>query len=75
MLPYHASCRDSFHEGLSAPVVGHDVLSYRKDDYVRKANLACDLRRESIEKVSGTQRPCAIACPAFRDCRSASMRW
>ena len=51
MLPYHALCRDSFHEGLSAPVVGHDVLSFRKDDYVRKATLACDLRRESIEKV------------------------
>ena len=51
MLAYHALCRDSFHEGVSAPVVGHDVLSFRKDDYVRKATLACDLRRESIEKV------------------------
>ena len=27
------------------------MLSFRKDDYVRKASLACKLRRESIEKV------------------------
>ena len=51
MLLYRALCRDSFTEGLSAPVVAHGVLSFRKDDYVRKATLACDLRRESIEKV------------------------
>ena len=51
MLPYLALCRDSYIEGLSAPVVGHDLVSFRMNDFVSKAGLACDLRKESIERV------------------------
>lgn len=51
MLPYLALCRDSYTEGLSAPVVGHDLVSFRMNDFASKAGLACALRKESIERV------------------------